>query len=143
MSFLAAPNSDADPQLPTVSSYITEDLLPRIGSDAAHRPSGVFGRNTTIGVGTVALATALLLPDLTALFSALGSWFAMHGFVLMASLFWRRMTDQAAFAGLTIGLLAPIAVVAVTGARELPVLIRLMATAVTVGVTGVLTNGSG
>jgi Na+/proline symporter len=142
VGFLALANSDADSQLLTVSSNLTQDLLPRLGAGTASETSMVAERLTAVGVGAVALTLAVALPNLTTLFSALGTWFAMLGFVVIASLFCRRMADRAAFAGLTVGFLAPIAFVAVTGAVEPAMLIGLVATGVTVGVSAVLTKGA-
>lgn len=143
LGFLALANSDAGSQLLTATSNVTQDLLPALDVDPANRPSVPIERLSAVGIGGLALLIAVVVPDLTTLFGALGSWFAILGIVVIATLYWRRMGDAAAFAGLTVGFLAPLAFVALTGNVRAATMVGIGSTTVAVGVISVVAAGSG
>jgi Na+/proline symporter len=136
---LALANSDADSQLLTVASNVTQDLVPadrRIG----HHRWAVVDRLAVAVIGTAAALAAIVAPSLTALFGALGAWFAVLGFVVVASLFWDRTSDSAAFWGLTVGFLAPLLFVLRTGAFQAAPVVGLVPAVSVVGVVSMLTG---
>lgn len=140
LGLLALANSDVDSQLLTVTSSVTHDLLPHIGVAPADRTSALIDRISALVIGIVAVSIAVAVPDLTALFSAIGSWFAILGLVVVATLFWERMTDRAAFAGLAVGVVTPVGFVALTGNLQAATMVGLVPTAVTVGVIPLITS---
>jgi|GEM_PF-5870482 len=135
---LALANSDADSQLLTVASNVTQDLVPA-DRHLGHNRRAAVDHLVVVVIGTVATIVAIIVPSLTALFGALGAWFAMLGFVVVASLFWDRTTDSAAFWGLTVGFLAPVVFVIRTGAFQAAPVVGLLSTAAVVGVVSRLT----
>lgn len=142
LGFLALANSDADSQLLTVTSNVTQDLLPYLGVIDGNQTSVLLDRVAALGIGTVAVLVAIAVPDLTTLFSTLGSWFAILGVVVIATLFWSRMTDTAAFVGLTVGFLAPIAFVVLTGNIQAATMVGVIPAVTAVGVISFVANRS-
>jgi Na+/proline symporter len=142
LGFLALANSDADSQLLTASSNVTQDFAPYLLGDLSERKQGLVNRLTVIVIGTVALLAALGVSSLTVLFSALGSWFAILGFVVVVTLFWNRTTDGAAFAGLAVGFLAPTIFVLATGNFQAAPIIGLLPAAVVVSVLPLVSGRS-
>ena len=96
----------------------------------------MFKRCQQLGSG--ATAVALSLPDVTALFGALGSWFAILGIVVLASLYWDRTTDLATFVSLLIGVLAPPVSELAMGNFQAATVVGLVSAAVVVGTVSVL-----
>ena len=94
-------------------------------------------RTGLLGIGMSALLVAVAAPSLTALFNAVGSWFAMLGFVV-ATMFWQRMTDTAAFAGLAVGFVLPIVFVLTTGNLQAATVVGFVPTVLTVGILSIL-----
>lgn len=139
VAVLALANSDADSQLLTVASTVTQDLLPTERQSGHHRRA-VVDRLAVAVIGTAATLAALAAPSLTALFGALGAWFAILGLVVVASLFWDGATDPAAFWGLTVGLLAPLLFVTITGAFQAAPVVGVVTTTVVVTVVSLLTG---
>lgn len=137
---LALANSDADSQLLTVTSNVTHDFAAYLDVEIAQDRRVWIDRIAVLGIGTVALLVAVTAPGLVELFSALASWFAILGLVVVATLFWDRTTDTAAFAGLLIGFLAPIAFVTVTGNWQAATVIGLVPAAITTGSLSLLTE---
>jgi Na+/proline symporter len=139
IGFLALANSDADSQLLTVASNVTEDLLVHLVSAPVRRQQVVVDRLVVAGIGSIATVIALSAPGLTALFGMLGSWFAILGLVVVATLFWSRTTDLAAFSGLAVGFVAPTVFVLVTGNFQAATMVGLLPAAIVVGAVSVLT----
>jgi len=140
LGLLALANSDADSQLLTSTSNVTHDLVSALGVDLPPECQVWLDRIGLIGIGTSALLVAVAAPSLTALFNAVGSWFAMLGFVVVATLFWQRTTDTAAFAGLAVGFLLPIVFVITTGNLQAATVVGFVPTVVTVGAVPVLSD---
>lgn len=140
LGFLALANSDADSQLLTVASNVTEDLLPRLGVEPDRSRQVSVDRLAVGGIGAGAALSALGVPDLTALFGALGSWFAILGFVVVATLFWDRTTDAGAFSGLAVGFVAPPAFVLATGNVQAATVVGLLPGAAVLGAVSLLTG---
>lgn len=134
VGLLALANSDADSQLLTVTSTVSCDFLPYLGIDPEDRKVVWTERISALGVGGLGIAVAVTVPDLTALFQLLGSWFAIIGMVVVATLFWSRMTDTAAFMGLVVGFLSPIAFVLLTGNIPAATMVGLSSAVATVGI---------
>lgn len=138
LGFIALANSDADSQLLTVTSNISEDLLPLLSPDFTERRSVWIDRLVVVSIGLIAGLVALGSPSLTALFGSLGSWFAILGFVVVATIYWERMTDLAAFLALILGFTAPVVFVMLTGNFQAATLVGLAATAFIVVVVSLL-----
>lgn len=138
LGFIALANSDADSQLLTITSNLSEDLLPLLDSGFAERDSVWIDRIIVVSIGLIAVLVTLVSPSLTALFGSLGSWFAILGFVVIATIYWDRMTDLAAFLGLGIGFLAPIVFIMLTGNFQAATLVGLVPTAFIVVMVSVL-----
>lgn len=135
---LALANSDADSQMLTVASNVTRDALPSVGM-APDQPV-MIDRLAVAGIGSGAALVAIVAPGLTELFGALGSWFAILGFVVLASLYWDRTTDTAAFVGLLVGFLASTGFVVLTGNFQAATMVGLLPTALVVGAVSVLSG---
>lgn len=140
LGFLALANSDADSQLLTVASNVTQDVLPQLGLEPAPRQQISVDRLSVVGIGAVATLVAVSVPGLAALFGMLGSWFAILGFVVVATMYWKRTTDVAAFAGLVIGFLAPTVFVIATGNFQAATVVGLLPAALIVGIVSILTD---
>lgn len=140
LGFLALANSDADSQLLTVASNITQDILPLLDLKPGTPHQVSVDRLTVVVIGAVAALVAVSVPGLTALFGMLGSWFAILGFVVVASMYWKRTTDVAAFVGLAVGFVAPTVFVIVTGNFQAATVVGLLSAALVVGVVSVLTD---
>lgn len=130
LGFLALANSDADSQVLTVASNVTQDLLARLDVDLGPRRRALVNRLVVLAVGAGALLVALGAPHLAALLGTLGSWFAMLGLVVVATLFWERTTDHAAFGALAVGFASPLVVVATTGNAQAATVAGLVSAAV-------------
>lgn len=115
VGLLALANGDADSQLLTVASNVTEDLLPRLGYDVDPQREVLVARVVSVAVGTAALLVALVSPGLATLVGAVGSWFAVLGVVVVATVVWERTTDAGVFAALLVGYTLPVGFVAATG----------------------------
>jgi Na+/proline symporter len=113
LGFLALANAGADAKLLTITSNVTEDFLPHINAKF-DRQVAPIERLLVVGLGLAALVVAVVAPTLTALLTGLGSWFAILGFVVVATLYWNPMTDMAAFTGLVVGFVAPVLFIIVT-----------------------------
>jgi SSS family solute:Na+ symporter len=137
---LALANSDADSQLLTVTSNVTQDIPEYFDVEIGQEKQVWIDRAVVLGIGSVALLVALMAPGLAELLGALASWFAILGLAVVATLFWDRLTDTAAFAGILIGFLAPIVFVAVTGNWQAAPLIGLLPAAITIGGMSFLTQ---
>lgn len=143
LGFLGLANSDADSQMLTVASNVTEDLLPGFGGDSGDVGGVEAARVAVAGVGVAAIVVTVSAPNLVAVLGALGSWFAVLGLVVAATLFWDRTTEQAAFAGLAVGYILPIAFVSVTGEfGAAPVVGVVPAAAVLLGVSFLTGSGA-
>lgn len=140
LGFLALANAGADAKLLTITSNITEDFLPHITAKFDRQPAAWIERLVVIGIGLGALTLAVVAPTLTALLTGLGSWFAILGFVVVATLYWNRTTDTAAFVGLVIGFVTPVVFIAVTGGVQAATLVGLLPTAVVVFLVSLLTG---
>ncbi|MDX1744688.1 MAG: sodium:solute symporter family protein [Halobacteriales archaeon] len=138
LGFLALANSDADSQLLTSTSNVTHDLVSVFGIELPPKKQVWIDRIGVLGIGASALLVAVTAPSLTALFNAVGSWFAILGFVVVATLFWQRTTDTAAFAGLAVGFVLPIGFVLTTGNLQAATVVGFVPTVVTVGAVSVL-----
>lgn len=114
----------------------TDDLVPADHQLGRHRRD-VLDRLAVAVIGAAATIVAIIAPSLTALFGALGAWFAMLGLVV-ASLFWDRTTDAAARWGLTIGWLTPAGFVLQTGNHQPAPVVGLVATGAVVGAVSLL-----
>jgi len=128
LGLLALVNSDADSQLLTVTSTLTHDLRPHLGSvpfvdrDPWTGERAWIDRITVAGVGGVAVGLAAIRPDVVALLAGLGSLFAILGVVTVLTLFWDGTTDRGAFAGLAGGItLSAVTVVATGSVQPAPV----------------------
>lgn len=139
LGFLALANAGADAKLLTITSNVTEDFLPHINAKFA-RQVALIERLVVVGLGLVALVVAVVAPTLTALLTGLGSWFAILGFVVIATLYWNRMTDTAAFTGLVVGFVAPVLFIIVTGKVQAATLVGLIPTVLVVVVVSLLTS---
>ena len=140
IGILALANSDADSQLLTVTSNVTQDIPDYFDVEIARENQVWIDRAVVLGIGSLALLVALMAPGLAELLSALASWFAILGLAVVATLFWDRVTDTAAFAGILIGFLAPIVFVTVTGNWQAAPLIGLVPAAITIGSVAYLTQ---
>lgn len=140
LGFLALANSDADSQLLTSTSNVTHDLVSALGVELPPERQVWLDRAALIGIGTSALLVAVAAPTLTALFNAVGSWFAMLGFVIFAALFWQRTTGTAAFAGLAVGFVLPIVFVLTTGNLQAATVVGFVPTVVIVGAISILSD---
>ena len=138
LGLLALANSDADSQLLTSTSNVTHDLVSALGVELPPERQVWLDRAGLLGIGTSALLVAVAAPSLTALFNAVGSWFAMLGFVVVATMFWQRMTDTAAFAGLAVGFVLPIVFVLTTGNLQAATVVGFVPTVLTVGILSIL-----
>ncbi len=133
VGLLALANSDADSQVLTVASNVTEDLEPVLVDEPGPWWDRYGQRVAVVGIGAGALAVALIAPNLASLLGAVGSWFAILGLVVLATLYWDRMTDTAAIAGLVVGFTVPLAVVGLTGNAQAATVGGLVTGAVAVG----------
>jgi Na+/proline symporter len=141
LGFLALANAGADAELLTITSNVTEDFLPHI--NARFDREVVPIERLVVGiVGLAAVVVAVVAPTLTALLTGLGSWFAILGFVVVATLYWDPMTDVAAFTGLVVGFLAPVGFIIVTGNVQAATLVGLVPTVLVVVVVSVLTRST-
>lgn len=138
VGWLAFANSDADSQLLTVASTVTEDGFESLGVAPARVGDVTAGRLTVAGIGAVAAGVALLAPGLTALFGMLGSWFAILGLVVVATVYWDRTTDIAAFSALAAGFAVPIGFVLATGNFQAAPVVGVVVAGVVVGVGSLL-----
>jgi Na+/proline symporter len=139
LGFLALANAGADAKLLTITSNITEDFLPHINAKFGRQVARIE-RLVVVGIGLIALAVAVVAPTLTALLAGLGSWFAILGVVVVATLYWNRMTDTAAFTGLVVGFVAPVIFITVTGDVQAATLVGLIPTVLVVVVVSLLTS---
>lgn len=139
---LALANSDADSQLLTVTSNVTQDLPEYFDVEIAQEKQVWIDRAVVLAIGSVALLVAVVAPGLAELLSALASWFAILGLAVVATLFWDKTTDTAAFAGIVVGFLAPVAFVTLTGNWQAAPLIGLVPAAITIGGVSLI-NGRG
>jgi Na+/proline symporter len=140
LGFLALANSDADSQLLTSTSNVTHDFASMLGVELPPRRQVWLDRIVVVGIGTIALLVAVTAPSLTTLFNAVGSWFAILGFVVVATLYWQRTTDTAAFTGLTVGFVAPVGFILTTGNVQAATVVGFIPAVVTVGTFSVLSD---
>lgn len=133
LGLLALANSDADSQVLTVASNVTQDITPLIFGDLGRRWRLHSDRLAVVGIGLVALLVAVGAPSIAALLNAVGSWFAILGFVVLATLYWDRMTDTASFGGLAVGFSLPPAFIALTGNVQAATFVGLVGTVVITG----------
>jgi SSS family solute:Na+ symporter len=143
LGFIALANSDADSQLLTITSNLSEDLLPHLDTGFAERDSVLVDRLIVVSIGVIAVLVALVSPSLTALFGSLGSWFAILGFVVIATIYWDRMTDVAAFFGLVVGFITPVVFVMLTGNLQAATIVGLVAAVLIVVVTSLVIGEAG
>ena len=140
LGVLALANSDADSQLLTVTSNVTQDIPDYFGVEIAEEKQVWIDRAVVLGIGSVALLGALMAPGVAELLGALASWFAILGLAVVATLFWDRVTDTAAFAGILVGFLAPTVFITLTGNWQAAPLIGLIPAAVTIVGVSFLTS---
>jgi sodium/proline symporter len=132
MGFLALANSDADSQLLTVASTLTQDLLPYLDVGPGELQRMSADRLAVVGVGMVAVSIAATISDIVPLLGGLGTLFTVLGVVVIATLYWDETTDRAVFAGLGIGVLSAATVILVTGSVQIAPVVGLVMTAATV-----------
>jgi sodium/proline symporter len=110
-AILAAIMSTADSQLLVASSAITEDIYKIIKIDVTDKQLMLFGRLTVI-VLTILATTLALQPDNNVLDLVAYAWAgfgATFGPVILLSLYWKKMSRNAALIGMLTGGLTVIA----------------------------------
>jgi SSS family solute:Na+ symporter len=140
IGFLALANSDADSQLLTVASNVTQDVLPLLNHNSDRFRGVSVDRLVVAGIGTGAALVAAGVPSLAALLGMLGSWFAILGFAVVATLFWNRTTDQAVSVGLAVGFIVPTVFVLVTGNFQAATVVGLVPAVGIVGAVSLLSD---
>jgi SSS family solute:Na+ symporter len=108
-AYLSMANSSADSQLLTIVSNLREDfsILQNWGEMKANRILVLL-------IGGLALGISITIPSLVDLFGAVASWFAIMGFVVFTSIFWKESTEKAAFYSLLTGFTSAIIFTVVT-----------------------------
>lgn len=127
-----------DSQLLTVASTLTHDLLPYFDTELTDAERVRADRIAVISVRVFTNAVAALFPDIAALLSGLGTFFAIIGVAVIATVFWDATTDRAVFSGLGVGLIAAGGVVLVTGTARVAPVVDLDVTGVTVLLLSIL-----
>lgn len=137
LGVLALANSDADSQLLTVTSTITQDFLPYLDLELSQAERIWANRIVVVGLGTIAVGIAALVPDFVALFGGLGTFFAILGVAVIGTLFWDATTDLAAFLSIAMGILSAILVLVSTGTIRMAPIVALVAAVATLVVISI------
>lgn len=111
-----------------------------LGIEVEPRRRVLLDRVGVATIGGVSLAIAAITPSLIAIFATVGSWFAILGLVVVATLYWSPTTDAAVFASLTVGFVLPVSFIVLTGKVEAAMAVGFLSALITLVVVSLLSR---